>query len=166
MTTVSITGKNLPLDANFDNAAWRKPPTELHIPDDMGLQERNAHNCQVEAHNYASIQTTRRYELDVQNGPAPDATRDDEMGLMIASDDYCNKVVAPVPPIVFGFIVKERIRIAKEKEDAKEKGPELLGSMVMSKGVGLGRDRNGTIFSPSLVFCNTNRIFSHYWERN
>ncbi|KAF8137974.1 hypothetical protein K438DRAFT_1786190 [Mycena galopus ATCC 62051] len=56
----------------------------------------------------------------------------DEIDLMVASDDYCNKVVAPVPPMMFGLIVKERICIAKEKEEAKEKGPDLLGSMFLT----------------------------------
>ncbi|KAF8186055.1 hypothetical protein K438DRAFT_1038295 [Mycena galopus ATCC 62051] len=144
-TPISITGNTLPLDANFDFVAWRKSPKEIPFPVDMGLQERNTHNCTVETFNRASIATTRKYENDLKTGPTPDATRDvgpplrpffkytqEEIDLMVASDDYCNKVVAPVP---LGFIMRERIRIAKEKEEAKEKGPELLGSMVMTNVV-------------------------------
>ncbi|KAF8185915.1 hypothetical protein K438DRAFT_1765689 [Mycena galopus ATCC 62051] len=88
----------------------------------MGLQEQNTHNCQVKMHNHTSIQMLRKYKLDVKNGPALDATHGmgpplrpsfayskDEMDLMIASNDYYNKVVMPVLPIVFGFIVKDHI---------------------------------------------------------
>ncbi|KAF8208036.1 hypothetical protein K438DRAFT_1754782 [Mycena galopus ATCC 62051] len=142
---VSITGKNLPLDVNFDFIAWRKASKEIDIPMDMGLQERNAHNCKAETFNRASIDVMRKYELDLKQGPAPDTSRDmgpplqpyykyetEELELMIASDDYCNKVVAPVPPLIFSYIAKERICIAKEKEEAKEKGPEVLGTMFLT----------------------------------
>ncbi|KAF8177284.1 hypothetical protein K438DRAFT_1978581 [Mycena galopus ATCC 62051] len=110
-----------------------------------GTTREERANCRIEVFNRASIDATCKYKTNLKQGPAPDATRDvgpplqpfykynkDEMELMITSDDYCNKVVVPVLPIIFGFIVKKRICIAKEKEEAKERGPDLLGTMVMS----------------------------------
>lgn len=133
MAPKSVCGLDLPLDANFDYAAWRQQPQDLDIPVDMELQERNQHNFDAETANRVSIRKTRAYENDVKAGNIPAAARDiggkliayfkykdDEMELMLDSESYCTQVVAPLPPKLTAFIIVERVKRAKEAEKKKE----------------------------------------------
>ncbi|KAJ7115679.1 hypothetical protein C8R44DRAFT_927132 [Mycena epipterygia] len=152
MAPKSHCGLDLPLDANFDFAIWRKQPIDLLIPDDMDLQERNQHNFDAQMVNRISVRATRAYETAVKNGTIPATTTDigtkliayyaynaEELEKMVSSVDYCTQVVAPIPPKLMEYILEERGKRAKafekkkeEEKEAKEKGSELQGSMVMS----------------------------------
>ncbi|KAJ7496006.1 hypothetical protein B0H11DRAFT_1910279 [Mycena galericulata] len=148
----SVCGADLPLDASFDFAGWRKQPKDLPIPDDMDLQERNQHNHDAQVANRISIRATRSYEMAVKNGAAVPTTTDigaklvayyeyteAEVEKMVSSIEYCTLVVAPIPPKLMEFLLDERDKRSKEAEKkkeeekiAKEKGTELTGSMIMS----------------------------------
>ncbi|KAJ7696549.1 hypothetical protein B0H17DRAFT_1130942 [Mycena rosella] len=145
-------GLPLPLDNTFDYAAWRKQPADLAIPADMELQERNQHNYDAEMSNRTSIRMTRKYEEDVLAGNAPSTTRDvgakliafyayhdAEVEKMRDSQQYCDQVVAPLPPKLIAFLLGAREKCAKDmekkKEDEKaekEKVLSLKGTMVMT----------------------------------
>ncbi|KAJ7741993.1 hypothetical protein DFH07DRAFT_777912 [Mycena maculata] len=145
-------GLDLPLDASFDFAGWRKQPADLPIPSDMDLQERNQYNCDITTENRASICVTRAYEEQLQNGNNPPTTTDigkklcafyayssDELEKMINSEAYCAHVVAPIPPKLLQYLLEARDKRSKaaekkkeEEKLAKEKGTGLKGSMVMS----------------------------------
>ncbi|KAJ7672830.1 hypothetical protein B0H17DRAFT_1141066 [Mycena rosella] len=100
----------------------------------MELQERNQHNYNAEMANRTSIiRTTRKYEEDVLAGNAPPTTRDvsakliafyayhdAEVAKMRDSQQYCDQVVAPLPPKLIAFLLGEREKCAKEVEKKKE----------------------------------------------
>ncbi|KAJ7772394.1 hypothetical protein B0H16DRAFT_1714591 [Mycena metata] len=130
MPTKSVCGRDFPLTNTFDFAAWRKQPTDIAPPADMELQERNQHNHDAQMANRASIILTRAYEQAVYG--------DAKIEKMVTSPDYCTLVVAPIPPKMMEFLLEEREKRAKaadkkkeEEKAAKEKGPELQGSMIM-----------------------------------
>ncbi|KAJ7078285.1 hypothetical protein B0H15DRAFT_804887 [Mycena belliarum] len=60
-----------------------------------------------------------------------------EVEKMVTSVEFCERVVAPVPPKLLEFLLEERGKTEKEaekkKEEQKAKGTDLTGSMVMSK---------------------------------
>ncbi|KAJ6542454.1 hypothetical protein DFH09DRAFT_1089006 [Mycena vulgaris] len=149
----SVCGLDLPLDATFDSAAWRNPPLDLPIPDDMDLQERNQYSHNPQLANRPSIRKTRAYETLVKSAEDVPTTKDLEPSLRayyvytaaetekrVSSVDYCTNVVGPTPPRLMEYIldkrekrVKEAERKKEEEKEGKGKGSELTGSMVMSK---------------------------------
>ncbi|KAJ7084924.1 hypothetical protein C8R44DRAFT_753004 [Mycena epipterygia] len=135
MAPKSHCGLDLPLDATFDYANWRKQPADLPIPDDMDLQERNQYNTDAQTANRVSIRATRSYETNVKNGTIPPDTTDIGKKLV----PYYAYEAAELEKMLMEYILDERDKRAKEAEKkkeedriAKEKGAELHGSMVMS----------------------------------
>ncbi|KAJ6576931.1 hypothetical protein DFH09DRAFT_1310952 [Mycena vulgaris] len=147
----SICGLDLPLDATFNFPAWRKQPLDLPIPDDMDLQERNQYNHDAQLANRASIRKTRAYETLVKSTADVPTTKDlgpslrayyaytaAETEKMVSSVEYCTHVMGPIPPRLMEYILDEREKRAKdaerkkkEEKEAKDKGSDLNGSMVM-----------------------------------
>ncbi|KAJ7130514.1 hypothetical protein C8R44DRAFT_732029 [Mycena epipterygia] len=152
MPVTSRCGLDLPLDATFDYASWRKQPAEQPIPVDMDLQERKQHNHNAQMSNRISIRATRAYEDTVAAGIIPPTTTDigkklvpyyaytpAELERMVGSEAFCTQVVAPIPPKLMEYILEERNKRGKaadkkreEEKAAIEKGSDLQGSMVMS----------------------------------
>ncbi|KAJ7019476.1 hypothetical protein C8F04DRAFT_1197667 [Mycena alexandri] len=144
MPPKSTCGLDLPLLKTFDFKAWRTPPADRDIPDDMTLRERNLYNHEVEVANSASKQLTRLYEDAINDDDTPATTIDigkrlrasykyteEEMELMITSPERCTSTLAPIPAPVLDIIIAERTkRAAAKKEDGKS---ELAGSLVMAK---------------------------------
>ncbi|KAJ7774566.1 hypothetical protein DFH07DRAFT_767256 [Mycena maculata] len=151
--TKSVCGEDLLLTDQYNYDTWRKQPEDINIPADMGLQEKNQYNYNAEMANHISISTTRAYETLVKSsGTPPAVTKDigakmkayykytkEEVEDMVTSERF-EQVVGPIPPTMLQFLIKERMTRAKKDEekrkqekDAKEKAPELAGSMVMSK---------------------------------
>ncbi|KAJ7041131.1 hypothetical protein C8F04DRAFT_1177340 [Mycena alexandri] len=144
MAPKSTCGQDLPLLRTFDFKAWRTPPADRDIPEDMSLRERNLYNHEVEVANSASKQLTRAYENTINDGETPETTVDvgkrlrasykyteQEMELMITSPDRCTTTLAPIPAPVLDIIIAERAKRAAAKKD--EGKSELAGSLVMPK---------------------------------
>ncbi|KAJ6511299.1 hypothetical protein C8R47DRAFT_1296111 [Mycena vitilis] len=147
---MSVANKPLPLTADFPFAAWRTPPPDLDIPDDMDIAERNEYNDRVDKFNLKSIQVTRAYEAVLQAGGTPAITSDigpplrapyaytnDEMDLMVDSESFC-LAAAPIPASLMRIIIVMRVdrlkEVEKKKErekSAKESGLDLVGKLVM-----------------------------------
>ncbi|KAJ6452862.1 hypothetical protein C8R47DRAFT_1229274 [Mycena vitilis] len=147
---MSVANKPLPLTTDFPFSAWRTPPPDLAIPDDMDIAERNTYNDRVDKFNVKSIEVTRAYEAVLQAGGTPATTSDigpplrapyactnDEMDLMVDSESFC-QVAAPIPASLMRIIIVMRVDRFKEAEKkkerekaAKESGLDLVGKLVM-----------------------------------
>ncbi|KAJ7511485.1 hypothetical protein B0H11DRAFT_1899941 [Mycena galericulata] len=174
---MSNAGVALPLGPDFDHELWMRQPPDLPIPVGMDLQERNQHNYDTQLANRISIRATRAHLEATKNntvgnkdvGPKLKAyyiyTRD-EMEDMVSSQYYCEHVVAPIPPMMADYIVRERRTRAKAEADEKKKKEEekaakekdkatsLLGSMVMSNPIFLNATSRAVVSTPDIFLAS------------
>ncbi|KAJ6555653.1 hypothetical protein DFH09DRAFT_1084821 [Mycena vulgaris] len=152
-----VSGLPLP-NAIFDFKGWRTQPAPLLITENMDLKDRNQHNHNAELVNRTSTKATRKYETALLTTPADGIAGIDvgnrlipyyeytpeEIDFMVASPEYCDKVVNPLPMSTHEYCLKKRLekkqleyegKLKKDKEreeKEKDKAMPLLGSLVTS----------------------------------